>query len=219
MPRIFVPKQHQSSIRGLLQLDLKQFESLVLALKNSREVKGDRLHLSNTPVVGVQKEESGKILETVEMLYRIWSSRGNQSLDGFIGDLADAIGDFYPDGDSSEAKARLRSVLDIEPLARASKALTVSTTQHHLFYDAKVLSDIRFVFRPDPEVEPYGATIVHTLEIVYHEDQDHKSFFVALDGPDLSSIKEVIERAEKKTKQLRKHLASVSVPFLGRNGQ
>lgn len=189
------------------------------ALRQLPEVKGEHLRLSNQSVQGVPKEKSENILDTIEMLYRIWSSRGNQLLDGFIEDLAAAILDFYPDGNTDAVKSRLRTVLSIEPLARASKALSVSTDHEHAFYDAKILSDIRYVFRPDIEAEPYGATIVHVLKVVYHTERDHKAFFVALDGKDLTVLKQIIERAEKKTTKLRNYLDIASVPYLGTDGR
>jgi hypothetical protein len=217
--RLFVPKSNRVAIKSLITLNQLQFDSLVSTLKHLPDVKGEPLRLSNITVNELSKADSEDILDTIETLYRIWSSRGNQSLPAFIDDLSDAILDFYPEGDSQLAKARLSTVLDIEPLARASKVLSVSTDHEHAFYDAKILSDIRYVFRPDPEAEPYGATIVQILKIVYHTERDHKAFFVALDGQDLLLLKKVIERAEKKTKQLREHLDAASVPFLGTGGR
>jgi hypothetical protein len=219
VPRLFVPKSNQKAIKDLLTLDQSHFDSLISTLRHVPEVKGEPLRLSNIPVGDLPKDQSEGMLDTIEMLYRIWSSRGNQSLDAFIDDLSSAILDFYPEVNSEVVKARLRTVLDIEPLARASKALSVSTDHEHVFYDAKILSDIRYAFRPDPDAEPYGAAIVHVLKVVYHTERDHKAFFVALDGQDLLLLKKVIERAEKKTKQLRKTLDAASVPFLGTGGR
>lgn len=219
MPRLFVPKSHQGAIRDLLELNEQEFSSLVSALKDLPEVTGERLRLSNVSVELVDAKKSEEILGTVEMLYRIWSSRGNQVLDAFIDDLTNAISDFYAQGSTDEARARLRTVLDIEPLARSSKALSVGTDHQRTFYDAKVLSDIRFVFRPDVDAEPFGAAIVHVLRIVYHEDDDYRNFYVALDNEDLALLKSVIDRAEKKTEKLRKRLDGASVQSLGKNGR
>jgi hypothetical protein len=218
VPRLFVPKPYQSAIETLLKLDRQKFSSLVSSLENLPEIKGERLRLSSVTVRDFSKAESEEMLDMIEMLYRIWSSRGNQSLSAFVDDLSDAIAAFYPNGQSEEAKTRLMTVLNIEPLACSSKALSVSTDHQRVFYDAKVLSDIRFAFRPDVEAEPYGATIVHILKLVYHEDNDHKNFFVALDDEDLSLLKRIIERAERKTEKLRNRLDVASVRFLGKNG-
>ncbi len=219
MPRLFVPKSQRSAITSLIGLDQQRFNSLVSTLRHVPEVQGEPLRLSNVLVSDLPKNESEDILDLIEMLYRIWSSRGNQSLDAFLDDLFSAILDFYPGADSQLVKARLKTVLDIEPLVRASKALSVSSDHEHTFYDAKILSDIRYVFQPNPDAEPYGATIIHVLKVVYHTEREHKAFFVALDGDDLLLLKDVIERAEKKTKQLRKHLDAASVPFLGTGGR
>ncbi len=80
---------------------------------------------------------------------------------------------------------------------------------------SKILSDLRYVFKSDPEEEPYGAVIVHLLKLTYHEDTEHKEFFVAMDDGDLRHLKEVIERAEKKARTLRRKLDAAATIFLG----
>jgi hypothetical protein len=219
VPRLFVPDSNRTAIKTLITWDQPQFDSLVSTLRDVPEVNGEPLRLSSLSVGDLPRKESEKILDTIEMLYRIWASRGNQSLDAFVDDLLNAIRDFFPEADPQSVTSRLKTVLDIEPLARASKALSVSTDHEHVFYDAKILSDIRYAFRPDPEAEPYGATIAHVLKLVYHTERDHKAFFIALDGEDLLLLKNVIQRAEEKAKRLRKHLDAVSVPFLGTGGR
>jgi hypothetical protein len=87
VPRLFVPKANRDAIKDLLTLDRSQFDSLMSALRQLPEAKGEHHRLSNQSVQGVPKEKSENILDTIEMLYRIWSSRGNQLLDGFIEDL------------------------------------------------------------------------------------------------------------------------------------
>jgi hypothetical protein len=70
-----------------------------------------------------------------------------------------------------------------------------------------------------PDEEPYGAVIVHLLKLSYHEDGDHKEFFVALDDADLKHLKEVIERAERKAKTLRGKLKAGATMYLGSSGK
>lgn len=104
----------------------------------------------------------------------------------------------------------------LNPLARAAKALVVSTDHQRLFSDVKILTDIRYAFRPSPEAEPYGATIIHILRIHHHENTEHKNFFVALDDSDLATLIKVAERAQLKAKRLRADLSKAGVRYLGK---
>lgn len=72
---------------------------------------------------------------------------------------------------------------------------------------------MRPVFR-QPNAKPIGSVINHTLKIEYHEDGDHKDFYVALDAQDLSELKGVLERAETKAISLRSFLKQSEMPDL-----
>jgi len=75
------------------------------------------------------------------------------------------------------------------------------TDQDRVFCNARILSDIRPVFYYLPRIG-FGGCYVHTLRIGFHQDDKHQDFYFALDGSDLKALKEIILRAEKKTKAL-----------------
>jgi hypothetical protein len=76
---------------------------------------------------------------------------------------------------------------------------------------AKILTDVRYAFQADPEQRPYGAVIIHTLKLSYHEQGEHKDFLVALDDEDIPILKGILNRAEAKAKVLRKQLDAANV--------
>jgi hypothetical protein len=96
-----------------------------------------------------------------------------------------------------------------------SKALTIFTDYQRTLHGANILTDMRYVFRSEPEQEPYGAVIAHLLKLSYHEDGGHKEFFVTMDDRDITRLKAVLERAKAKAATLRRKLDVSQTMYLG----
>ena len=72
------------------------------------------------------------------------------------------------------------------------------------FCDAKILTDLRPVFGASAEVQPEGIVVTHTLKLEYHDDRGaHRKFYVALNQDDLETLRNVLERADKKANSLQ----------------
>jgi hypothetical protein len=52
------------------------------------------------------------------------------------------------------------------------------------------------------------------LRITYHEGDALKSFYLAMDTGDIESLRDVLDRADKKAKNLRPVLENAKVPYL-----
>jgi len=61
---------------------------------------------------------------------------------------------------------------------------------------------LRPVFGEGIAEGPDAFIVTHTLKLHYWEAGKHKDFFVALDRNDVRSLKEIAERAEKKSARL-----------------
>ena len=111
---------------------------------------------------------------------------------------------------------RIKSLLSFDKtMAVTAKAFDVMTEHARTFCRARILSDIRPVFTNLDEFAS-AAVIIHNLQIGFHEGGtgEHKEFYVALDTNDIQNLKEVIERAEKKTVALEAILNTSKVPYL-----
>jgi hypothetical protein len=206
VPRLNVPKTYHKGISALLSLAPADFDLIATILERQPGTTAKRFDSRDVVIPSLERSASEEILNAIIALYRVWASTGDITVDSFVADASDAIATFDSTGNSDEGKARLRKILDIEPLARSLKAFAVLSDNEHDFHDAKILTDIRYAFRPDPDAKPYGAVIVHMLKVTYHQEAEHKSFHVALDGNDLKQLKATIERAEKKEQQLKKQI-------------
>lgn len=85
----------------------------------------------------------------------------------------------------------------------AIKAKELQLESERTFCDARILTDIRPVFRDKVGDKPEAMIVVHTLKIVAHEATGHKEFYVALDAEDIQSLKKTLERAEDKARSLK----------------
>jgi hypothetical protein len=174
------------------------------------------VRLSGIEIQGLENTDIEDILDVISLLFRVWALAGDKTIEAFVEEVSEAIATFNSIGQSPETKERIHKILAIESLASLSKARAVLTDNQCDFYDAKVLTDIRYAFRPDANAEPYGAVIVHLLKLGYHEEGDHKSFSLALDDTDLKRLREVIDRAEIKAKRLRRDLQITQVHYFGK---
>jgi len=202
-----------------LSLPKSEFEELVNVLEHQPGTAAKPFEVRGVEIRGLEKSSSEPILNAVISLYRAWASAGDITLEEFANKIWESVATFDRSAESSDAKDRLHRILDIEPLARSAKALAVLIDNQHEYHDAKILTDIRYAFRPDPEAEPYGAVIVHTLKLTYHEESEHKSFFVALDSVDLKQLRAAIGRAEKKEKQLKTQLETAQIHYFDRGDE
>ncbi len=112
--------------------------------------------------------------------------------------------------------SRLTELLEIEKsVGITSKASDVLTEHEHLFCGVRILTDIRPIFQDDLSSAPSEAVIIHTLKIAYHQDREHKEFYVAMDAGDIQKLKSAIERAELKDNSAKAMLDKADVLYLG----
>ena len=93
------------------------------------------------------------------------------------------------------------------------KAAGVALDQDHLFYHARILTDVRPVFDEKGDTVS-AAVIIHNLRIHYGENSDHKDFYVALDTGDIQLLREALDRADKKAKRLQELLNASGIVYL-----
>jgi len=213
--RLNIPARNREGLTKLLTLPAESFDQFIAGLQAQSGTLDLPSQVTDTVAIPeVSKADLDQIVSAVLSVCLVrWMQ--NVSLDTFVKDVSEAIQSFNPLGSSDESKQRILKILNIEPLTIASKALTIFTDYQRTLHASKVLSDVRYVFRSEPEQEPYGAVIVHLLKLTYHEDGDHKEFFVAMDDGDVAHLKTVLKRAEAKAATLRRKLSLAQTAYLG----
>jgi len=169
-------------------------------------------------IQGVSPDDVREIVGTIYALYRVRAAAG-VSEEQFLKDLMEDVTSRPNPPLSPElisiARRRFEILLNIETLAAISKAIRLQREGERLFCDATILSDMRPVFTEDPAARPSGFVVNHVLEIEYHENGEHKGFFVVLDAVDLATLKKTVDRASAKDKTLSVLLEEAQFPRLG----
>jgi hypothetical protein len=166
-------------------------------------------------IKGIKKEDVDDILQSLYSLsvYRVDSE---EPIAKVVSDVAAGLrvtekGEPGPsDQEELRFKERLSKILSIDSLSVAAKAAKLKIDYSRNFCDAKVFSDIRPVFAA-PDQKPIGTVVTHTLRVEYHENGEHKEFYVALDGEELGKLRKAIERAELKAASLRSLIKEIGI--------
>jgi hypothetical protein len=220
MARARIPKQHQNGLAKVLAMPEDVFQRLINALKRSPFSLSFRDNL--TRAVASVDEISPKDAKSIaEALRSIYIARANTGLSEgkFVDEVVKAINESSSDellkiADSSETnKERLILIFGIEPLLLVAKAGTVMVDHDKTFHDVRVLTDIRPVFDETPN-STKAMMIVHNLKIHYHQGEQHRDLYVALDAQDVQKFIDTLERAKKKAEILKSILTSTNVPYI-----
>lgn len=101
-----------------------------------------------------------------------------------------------------------------EALAVTAKALAILSDHEHPFLGARILTDVRTVFRANLADPPAGAVTIHMLGVHFHDGNSHKDIFLALDLKDLRELRDTIDRALEKEKHLHEILSRSNILHL-----
>lgn len=209
MPTISVPKQEIPVLQKLTEISEQQLSDLLAALDSSepRLTRSAFVKAVAPKVPSIAPEDVNSLVGTVCSLH--WTRYSEEiSVEGIVDAIvsslskADAEAPFEP-AKLQLLKSRLTVLLNLEDsIGVTAKALDVMTEHANIFCKSRILSDIRPIFSKDGDGAT-AAVIIHTLNIGYHENRQHKEFYVALDESDLKALREVLDRAEKKALVLR----------------
>ncbi|MCE0498564.1 MAG: hypothetical protein LV481_11520 [Methylacidiphilales bacterium] len=220
-PEATIPEDAYSAIQALVELGTKDFDALVDALSKAKPAIDPSdfcKHLSEqSPQI-----KFSVIASILDELFRMEVARESWNLPvpEFAKHLADAAleeaSEEFPITPESRdvLEARLSRIFESrKALSLTAKALSIVTDQPHLFYSAKLLSDIRPVFNESGKSID-AMVILHNLRIHYGDGEEHKDFVVTLDRRDIKKLRSVLERAEQKAETLRAFLKLSQTEYL-----
>jgi hypothetical protein len=220
VPITRIPEPYRVGFAKIKKLSRGEAESLVAGLEKSPPAGGIKkmIETASGHVPGLKKEDVDDIVRTLYSLY-VYRADADTPLPDFISELISAMrvsgkdSLVLPEEEKVEFQDKMTKLLSLDALAVASKVELVRTDYAKTFHGAKILTDIRPIFAK-PDQRPVGAAITHTLKIEYHEQGEHKEFYMALDAEDLQKLKAVLQRAEAKASSLRSLLENVRLTDL-----
>lgn len=218
---IRIPKQYEVAFEKLIRLNDEAVEELVSLLGTPPQTFNPETLMSrlSSGVKNIPTDDARKILDALFSLSAL-RSETEVTIEEFTDEVLRALGatgneQFKLNDDSGRHfKERLIRLLTGKSFTVATRALDLMFEHQHTLQGLRIISDIRSVYTSPPDAEPSAAIIVHMLKIRYVEDQESRDFFVALDTADLRILKEVVERAEKKTESLKETLTRTGIPYV-----
>jgi hypothetical protein len=223
MAELRIPPEYQRGFVEMRRLDEEQMRELISTLEGesptvNRAVLRSRI-ASNVDTIA--RGDLDLVMDTLVSLYTIRESLEMEQPD-FVDAVCEAMDEsgvaeleFEGDKDRDLFKARLLRLLGVSPLDMSAKASDLLQEHEHTIHGPmRVLTDIRPIFGTDPEGDPEGAVITHTLKISYHEGRRVREFFLALDPEQVDELIAVLQRAGLKAESLKRMLASTDVPYI-----
>lgn len=221
MPEITIPEYAYPAIQKLAHLSAEDFNIFVKALEDAKPTAS--LYSFWRQVAKNASQISAPTIKTiVNELFSMNKSieNWNMSAKDFAKLVSDAaFSELSEEFQINEAdrdilRDRLVRMLELKAsLGLTAKASDLLTDAQHLFYTAKILTDLRPVFNEEgTKIE--GAVIVHNLALHYGEGTEHKDFFIVLDANDMEELQMVLERAEEKAEALQSLMKNSHIPYL-----
>lgn len=220
-PDVTIPESAYPAIQSLIGLSPSDFDAFIQALLKSEPAIDPNDFCKHISEYFPQLDFS-VLTSIVNELFTLDAVRDNWSLS--VADFSEHISDAALSQSSEEfpvnkesrdlLELRLSKIFDArKTLSLTAKALDIVTDQPHLFYSAKLLTDMRPVF--DESGKSIDAMVMlHNLRIHYGDGDDHKDFVVTLDSRDIKKLRSILERADQKADTLKSFLKASQTTYL-----
>jgi len=219
-----IPKSAYAAIQHLVHFSGPDFDAFMDALSKA-EPSLNQDNFWKHVAKRVNRVDQGMIESILHEIFQMDGARVDAADDGLgLNEFAEAVAEAaaaskseefpFTEGDRKTLKDRLVKIFEgRKGLQITMKAMGVVVDQDHVFYHARILTDIRPVFNDNGDSVD-AAVIVHSLRIHYGENADHKDFYVALDTSDIQSLRQVLDRADAKAKCLQGLMKTSGVSYL-----
>lgn len=222
---IRIPEEYELGVFEIRELEDGQVSALLAALESEPPtINRVELQTRVASKVGdtIPRGELDRIMEVLSSLYGLRDSMAVRDVSDFAEIICDAMDAsdteelwFEDEEERVRFKGRLVKLLSVESLDVAARATDLMYEHEHTVHGPmRVVTDIRPIFGPDPEDDPKGAVIVHTLKISYHEGRQVKEFFISLDSEQVNELMGTLGRANSKAESLKRTWGRTNVPHI-----
>lgn len=206
MPALVIPKENERGIAVIKLLSDSDTNQVSEVFKKSiPPIRYTDIVSALQPILhGLSKEDIEDLVDAIYSLYFLRSD-SDVSIQQFLADLLEAI----KESDNKEIQttnaaelaileSKFKSLLTIRPLSTLAKAHELRGDFANIFWDAKVISDIRPVWDEDVKVPPDGVVIAQTLKLKYGDVESPKELYLNMNEEDIELLISVLMRAQQK---------------------
>ncbi len=205
MKKLNLPKDHIDAILRLAQMSDLEFDAVLKRTENLNDLKVshsvDALFRRITKFEGDEKV----LFTTIFSMLRTISNSGENDVE-FWPILSFSLPDEkFDEGMKELLEKRLKEVYsNSEGIRCLMKANLLIDESEHIFYESRVLTDVRPVFQNDtPRLRGDYAVIIHKLKLVREDGDGVRDIFISMTQKQLKELKNQIERAIEKEEHLR----------------
>jgi len=217
-----IPSRHVLGFAKIISLPDEPMNALFTALSEvspSLDLKSVASAVASR-VESVPRAEINRIVRAILSLYsaRAYPDVPSSSADDFVDDIWEAMSQsgrkelLVTEENKDRIKARLKRLLSLEALNVVSKALNLRSEHEHILCSARILTDVRPLYGPNPKVPPNAVVITHMLRLAYHEGDKIKEIYIALDAEDIKELRVLLDRAESKADSVKALFDSLRLP-------
>lgn len=214
LPRLKIPERFRAGIAAFSALPDDTFMELLQAIEGNivADTPEDAATGLAAKFPSIPNGDLAKILAAIASLQSL-DTRAHVPTAVLSADVTESLTQDSPELakslDKETVKKRVQASVTAKNITITSSRITELTTEvERMYCRSRILTDVRTAFSDDASELPRGMTLLHNLQIGYHDDLGrHREFYVTLDSDDLEELKESIERALKKGGTLKQLLA------------
>lgn len=206
MVKFRMPKRYIETLKEFISLSKEQQENY-LQFMDSISPEFSKKEIKE--ITNLSDEDFKKFLVYLSFFVSLYLNfyRVNKPLDVFINEV---IKDSAKKHDIElepieEVRELIKKIIKMDKnIGIFSKNINLSSFNPNIFFNARIITDIRNLFYNDIERFPNYALIQHLLKISYVKNENIKEIFINLNLDQLIELKKVIDRAITKENTIKK---------------
>jgi hypothetical protein len=221
LPNLSIPQRIRDGLVALGTLPEDCFQSLFKSLKEAlpADTAKDLASRIESEFPDSSRKSIERIISAIASAQNVQKT-SHVDVEEFTKDVLESLGQDSLEAmkgiDSARFAERLRSVVsETDIQLTTSKINQLKHATQRAMCGAKIITDVRPAFAHDASKPPRAMTVVHTLQLRYHDDAgNHREFYVSLDDNDLRQLGEAVERAKTKKETLKGMLGGANFQVL-----
>ena len=210
MPALAIPKEYERGIALIKSLSDSAVNQILEVLRKT----GPATDPANTasallPLLSQNSDDAEKFANLIDSLYFL-RSHLDVSIDRFLDILIEAVKEStnrdiqtIDTGELASLRSKFNSLLTVPPLSTRAKAHGLLSESANLFWDAKVISDIRPVWDGNVKEPPEGIVITQTLKLEYRHSGGTGELYLLVKKGDIENLISALKRAQDKMATLK----------------
>jgi hypothetical protein len=210
-------KEQLADLKVIRDLGPELLQSVIDKLSNVKllPIRASELYLAITEALPERKREANAIMSLLMWLYPVRRQR-DLSVEDIMEGLQHGINAQKEKWEKSEEAAwtaiqpQLQKLLSLQSVLTLIKGLELIYDHQNLLQNMKILTDVRPIYNEDAS-DISGAIVSYTLRLDYNTIGHNKTISLAMDKDDVRKLRNMCDRALKKSETAKKFMLAHDV--------